>query len=238
MDKRQAKWEADCTNAIFPNLEGELGQLASQVDMRNNETMERLKAVSHRRRQMMIKGANMVVIVTKVHFGPLSTVFAFIYARHVNKKLVPVWYCISGALQSSDGEYRRCVEEYDLIDLFMEKFYKEVEPLEELVMIEMEAGVLSFQTEFLYPESIGRDEEFEKSMNNSRVIIHLYMMAWLVTQHAVHNNFIENHIDPSYALIFSQDVHLETYELVSANLKLEPRVEVSYHRMLRGTNRR
>lgn len=177
---------------------------------------------------------------TRTSDPPVSTLFGMIYG-HLDDDGINIVHDYAGSgptYSSQDGEFRSRIIRWTQLDAFFEKYAYVTNIIEELVVEKLDAEELSFEYEFFYPDSVkhGRGK-FEASVNEMRMPVKLFTLAWLYDYYNIHNHIEENHMNDAYKrVIYNDGEDIEVLEQVLDKLDVQfyimtTQLSTYYHRI-------
>lgn len=171
---------------------------------------------------------------------PVSTLFGMIYG-HLDSDGINIAHDYAGSgptYSSQDGEFRGRIIRWAQLDAFFEKYAYVTNIIEEMIVGKLDAEELSFEYEFFYPESVRHGRaKFEASVNEMRMPIKLFTMAWLFDYYNIHNHIEENHMNDAYKkVIYNDGEDIEILEQVLDKLDVQfyimtTQLSTYYHRI-------
>ena len=159
----------------------------------------------------------------KVSFDSTSCVYAYLHSRcrpgQKNTTITHEFVCTGPTFRSQDGEYRHRFIRYDQFVQAIEKYNATFSKVEELVVNKLDSGRMQFYADFYYPESCNVDaKHMNEFVNNTRIAIKLYIIAWIRDYHYIHLKIPENHMNPAYQYIIYQPEDLGVYNEIRSTL--------------------
>lgn len=145
---------------------------------------------------------------TRMGDPPVSTLFGMIYG-HIDSDGINIIHDYAGSgptYSSQDGEFRSRIIRWAQLDAFFEKYAYVTNIIEEMIVEKLDAEELSFEYEFFYPDGIKHGRaKFEASVNEMRMPVKLFTLAWLFDYYNIHNNIEENHMNEAYKRVIYND---------------------------------
>lgn len=133
------------------------------------------------------------------------TSFAFLYSHDDKKGFSHDYVCIGPTFQSADGEYRAKFISFRQFQYVMKQFEKLVLPVEEQVVKWLGKKHMSLQAESFFPFSLSKSNDFDKTkrqfleqIDKERIVIQLYVAAWLLEYKRYDDGSQENHLVPGF----------------------------------------
>lgn len=167
---------------------------------------------------------DMITTCFKVSYDSTSCVYAYLHSRcRPGPKTTTVTHefvCTGPTYRSQDGEYRHRFIGYDQFVQLFEKYSEIFSSVEQMVVDKLASGKLQFYADFYYPRGCKVETKYmNEFVNNTRIAIKLYTIAWIRDYHIIHLKIPENHMNPAYQYIIYQTEDLPTYNEVSEKLK-------------------
>jgi len=166
---------------------------------------------------LMFPRINIITTCFKVKFDSVQCIYGFVYTKFDTKgEFKTAYLCAGSTYQSQDGEYRRRILLTIKINAIFERYKKIIDMIEAMIIDHMEKGRLSFEATFHYPADTYELDKaaFEESINRGRWAIRIFIMCWVTDFYMIHNNMIENHINPIYQFIIYQRESIELYDKI------------------------
>lgn len=160
----------------------------------------------------------------KVSYDGTSCIYAYLYSRcTVKGKKATIkheFVCTGPTFRSQDGEYRTRFIRYDLFAQLFEKYGKIFNKVDEMIVGKLADGSYQFYADFYYPQSCKVDSaQMNEFVNNGRLAIKMYALAWLRDFHVIHAKIPENHMNPAYQYIIYRPEDLATYREITSDDK-------------------
>lgn len=173
---------------------------------------------------------DMITTCFKVSYDSTSCVYAYLHSRcRPGSKTTTVTHefvCTGPTYRSQDGEYRHRFIGYDQFVQLFEKYSEIFSIVEQMVVDKLASGKLQFYADFYYPRGCKVDTKYmNEFVNNTRIAIKLYTIAWIRDYHIIHLKIPENHMNPAYQYIIYQTEDLPIYKEVSEKLKGDNKYE-------------
>lgn len=180
---------------------------------------------------------NMITTCFKVNFDSTSCIYGYLHSRcHGGPKTTKVTHefvCTGPTFRSQDGEYRHRFIRYDQFVGLFSKYAEVLSHVEAMVVDKISSGAMEFFVDFYYPQSCRIDTKYmNEFINNTRLAIKLYMIAWLRDFHYIHLKIPENHMNPAYQYIIYRPEDLSTYNMVMSVMKGDKKYEQMVDRIV------
>lgn len=208
-------------NHIKPSPEMAMDDIKYSLARRMGENTTSMKY------NYLFERADQLIVVFKISVGDDISQYGQLFMNKTseNKTIIPTYYNTGGTFVSQDGEYRMNIQEYSRLTEVEEHIAKLVPKgarhPEDILTNMLETQEIDLQT-FV----IGYDKEtadaITEIVDNLRLSIRLFIIAWCTDWHRIVNDTIENHINPVYQKIMNTmpDPHVECG--VGYNLYIEP----------------
>lgn len=165
--------------------------------------------------------ASISTICVKLSLDDEQCILGYIYMNNSPTEIVPAFVCASPTFTSRDGEYRSRFITWDNFMNIMTEYADDISPLEDMICNRMESGRLTFQADMYCLDDTKKVEEF---INNSRIIIKLFMLAWIPDFYRFHHKIAPNHTNPVYKKIIYKPEDLSVWNSIHENVsKRDPR---------------
>lgn len=131
--------------------------------------------------------------------------------------------CYGPTYASMDGEFRGRLIQWNQMLKFFTVYEELCDEIEKVAVVRMEAREMSFQVDICYPDGFTGRDEFEESVNLSRVCIRMFVLCWLVDMYEIYFGIDANHMNPGYyAKIFTEE---ESFHFEHILNKVCPRLD-------------
>lgn len=125
------------------------------------------------------------------------TTYAFLYS-YIDDGTTNIkhdYVCISPTFKSADGEYRRRFIRYDQFKFNINKYSKELEPIEKNILDQLKGGKITISTEIFVPDN---DNKIIKNMkldvDKNRLPIEFLVVMWVSENLRLKQKTYENHL--------------------------------------------
>lgn len=124
---------------------------------------------------------------------------------------------------SQDGEFRGRLIQWNQMLKFFDVYPDLCAEAEKLVISRLESREMEFQVDICYPSGFTARDDFEESINSSRVCIRMFILCWIVDMYEIYFEIDANHMNPGYyTKIFTQE---ESFHFENILSKIKSRVE-------------
>lgn len=149
----------------------------------------------------------------------IQTMYGFLYST-IDEGIVENRYVsVCPTYTSQDGEYRDRFLPFVYFMSLREKYQRQFDIAEELVLRYMAAGSLTFDVNVFGPEAHADQASLmTKNVDDLRLAITFFAYAWLVDFHRIHTNVMERHIVEAYRKVIYHKRDIPTYEALSESL--------------------
>lgn len=159
---------------------------------------------------------NMITTCFKVTFDSTSCIYGYLHSRcrggTKTTSITHEFVCSGPTFRSQDGEYRHRFIRYDQFVQLFTKYEEVFSKVEAMVVDKLSSGRMQFFVDFYYPANCSVDPKYmNEFINNTRLAIKLYMIAWMRDFHYIHLKIPENHMNPAYQYIIYRPEDMETY---------------------------
>ena len=145
---------------------------------------------------------NMLTTIFRAIKDKTTAIYAILFSEIINNNIVHKYVSTGPTFISQDGEYRHRTVPYNIINIALEKYCKQIDMVEDMIVYKINNNLLEFKVEFFYPQDFLFNENlFEDSINNLRLPIIYFIICWIYDFHQIHNKIMENHINPAYQYI-------------------------------------
>lgn len=152
-----------------------------------------------------------ICTVFKIMRNDFQTSYAYLYSTYIKKEIKHRYVCIGPTYQSCDGEYRKGFIKYKQVEWIHQKYkniFDLVEPHFLNIVKSKEVLIKSFS---YFPDSVDNNKKqlFDENLNQHRIPINLYVIAWTIEYHKIETDSPANHLIPGYAkAMFGDDKKL------------------------------
>jgi hypothetical protein len=113
--------------------------------------------------------------------------------------------CYGPTYASMDGEFRGRLIQWNQMLKFFSVYEELCGEIERVAIARMEAREMSFQVDICYPDGFTARDEFEESIDLTRICIRMFVLCWLVDMYEIYFEIDANHMNPGYhAKIFTE----------------------------------
>lgn len=137
-------------------------------------------------------------------YDSTTAVYAYIYSDNKDNFK---YFCFGPTFRSQDGEYRGRFLPFSQLEKIEKEFEKPLEQVEEFVVEKMQKDEFEFHADFCFAKDYPRDiRKFQDKINNTRLVIRLFMLCWFCDFYRIYMKIAENHINPAYQnIIFDKE---------------------------------
>jgi hypothetical protein len=143
-----------------------------------------------------------------------SSIIGYIYSSIDDSKAVTHQYIsFSSTYTSKDGEYRRRFMPYENFLNNYSKYTKEVSVVEADVVSQMNENRIVFNTDTYVTLNTNLDP-VKKAINDSRIVIKIYISCWLSDYFKVKQGIFPNHQNPAFKAVITSEESPKLYEKI------------------------
>jgi hypothetical protein len=167
---------------------------------------------------------NMITTCFKVTFDSTSCIYGYLHSRcrggSRTTSITHEFVCSGPTFRSQDGEYRHRFIRYDQFVQLFTKYEEVFSKVEAMVVEKLSSGRMQFFVDFYYPANCSVDPKYmNEFVNNTRIAVKLYMIAWIRDFHYIHLKIPENHMNPAYQYVVYRPEDITTYNDIMKVLK-------------------
>lgn len=169
--------------------------------------------------------SNIICTVFKAKRHNTTANYGYLYSVTDQSAKNILYICLGGTFDSKDGEFRYTLQTVDKVKYIELKYKEQFELIEQFVSSEVSEGNLELYSDIFYPIDFFDKKNYEDFINNSRYAIKFFVLCWLQDFYRIHNDTIENHINPAYINIIYNSDDLVIFEEVKKLFENEQKTQ-------------
>lgn len=174
----------------------------------------RLHNIALMRYNLMIKKIGYSMAMCRLSSGDSTTAYALIYKDLENRK-TRSYIAVGPSFNSSDGEYRPYFLQLDVFLAYYDQYIEVFSHIESYLIKKIKDKQINLDIEIFYGNN---SSGWENELNESRISIKLYCLAWLLTYWQIYNNIMPNHTFKNYNKLMFSDGSKVLYESLKSYL--------------------
>lgn len=139
----------------------------------------------------------------------ITCAYGFVYGSIINDNFEPDVIIYGPSLTSQDGEYRSRSMLWVTYCSRFNKYKNAVDMVDEMICARLDNGQLSYSVDIHLDLSLIKyKSQIAKFIDDKRLAINVHILCWLYDFYAINNEYQENHMNPIYKYLFSQNADL------------------------------